>query len=165
MRSNRERDIMPSLCKGGCRTKRGGRVVKVGTTRVKQPFRQARSSPATVSAAQGERRLSHGFCPQWQKPQFAAHARHTVAMRIMRGSPPCTGEARKSTCLVPAREAREVRRVPRAASPPSCPYGERLRRRSSPSRCVQSVPRGRACPKGAPGSRGPSPRRCPRGCS
>ena len=48
---------------------------------------------ATVSAAQGKRRLSHGFCPQWQKPQFAAHARHTVAMRIMRGSPPYTGEA------------------------------------------------------------------------
>ena len=140
MRSNRERDIMPSLCKGGCRTKRGGRVVKVRTTRVKQPFRQARSSPATVSAAQGERRLSHGFCPQWQKPQFAAHARHTVAMRIMRGSPPCTGEARKSTCLVPTREAREVRRVPRAASPPSCPYGEYLRRRSSPSRCARSLP-------------------------
>ena len=116
MRSNRERDIMPSLCKGGCRTKRGGRIVKVRTTRVKQPFRQARSSPATVSAAQGERRLSHGFCPQWQKPQFAAHARHTVAMRIMRGSPPCTGEARKSTCLVPAREAREVRRTQASTS-------------------------------------------------
>ena len=48
---------------------------------------------ATVSAAQGKRRLSHGFCPQWQKPQFAAHARHTVAMRIMLGSPPYTGEA------------------------------------------------------------------------
>ena len=48
---------------------------------------------ATVSAPQGKRRLSHGFCPQWQKPQFAAHARHTVAMRIMRGSPPYTGEA------------------------------------------------------------------------
>ena len=38
---------LTSLCKGGCRTKRGGRVVKVGTRRVKQPFRQARSSPAT----------------------------------------------------------------------------------------------------------------------
>ena len=69
------------------------RDCKVCDAHAQQPFRQARSSPATVSAAQGKRRLSHGFCPQWQKPQFATHARHTVAMRIMRGSPPYTGEA------------------------------------------------------------------------
>ena len=43
----------PSLCKGGCRaqrgfrTKRGGRVVKVGVAQTEQPLRQARSSPAT----------------------------------------------------------------------------------------------------------------------
>ena len=30
----------------------------------------------------------HGFCPQWQKPQFAVRAHHTVVMRITRGSPP-----------------------------------------------------------------------------
>ena len=109
-----ERGLYRARC---CRAKRGGRVVKVGTTRVKQPFRQARSSPATspytgeailrrpwqatVSAAQGERRLRHGFCPQWQKPQFAARARHTVAMRNMRGSPPYTGEAIKQTKNAP----------------------------------------------------------------
>ena len=46
----------PSLCKGGCRAKRGGRVVKVGETRTKQPFRQARSSPAT-SPCTGEAKL------------------------------------------------------------------------------------------------------------
>ena len=34
---------------------------------------------STVSAAQGRRRLGRGFCPQWQKPQFAVRARHTVA--------------------------------------------------------------------------------------
>ena len=84
---------LPSLCKGGCRAKRGGRVVR-------NWYRAHSTTPPSGSflachrlGGARERCLSHGFCPQWQKPQFAARARHTVAMRIMRGSPPYTGEA------------------------------------------------------------------------
>ena len=99
---------LPSLCKGGCRANARREGCKswrhAYKTTLPSCLRQATSPytgeailrrpwQATVSAAQGERRLRHGFCPQWQKPQFAARARHTVAMRIMRGSPPCTGEA------------------------------------------------------------------------
>ena len=57
---------------------------------------------ATVSAAQGKRRLSHGFCPQWQKPQFASRARHTVAMRIMRGSPLAQGRLKSGNAAAHA---------------------------------------------------------------
>ena len=46
-------------------------------------LRRSRLGGARSDAASG-----HGFCPQWQKPQFAARAHHTVVMRITRGSPP-----------------------------------------------------------------------------
>ncbi len=46
-------------------------------------------NPPFVSRRRKENAASgHGFCPQWQKPQFAARAHHTVVMRITRGSPP-----------------------------------------------------------------------------
>ena len=86
------RETVPSKARReGCKS-----WICTGTTTLSSCLRQA-----TVSAAQGKRRLSHGFCPQWQKPQFAAHARHTVAMRIMRGSPPCTGEASEGVGFSP----------------------------------------------------------------
>ena len=46
-------------------------------------LRRSRLGGARSDAASG-----HGFCPQWQKPQFAARAHHTVVMRITRASPP-----------------------------------------------------------------------------
>ena len=36
---------LPSLCKGGCRAERGGRVVMVGTARARQPLRLAFGNP------------------------------------------------------------------------------------------------------------------------
>ena len=87
---------LPSLCKGGCRAERGGRVVKVGVARARQPFRLLFSIACHgLGGARSDAASGHGFCPQWQKPQFAARAHHTVVMRITRGSPPCTGEARE----------------------------------------------------------------------
>ena len=50
-------------------------------------LRRRRLGGARNDAASG-----HGFCQQWQKPQFATRAHHTVVMRITRRSPP-TGEA------------------------------------------------------------------------
>ena len=81
--------LLPSLCKGGCRAERGGRVVKVGAARAGQPFRLLFSIVRHgLGGARSDAAGGHGFCLQWQKPQFAARAHHTVVMRITRGSPP-----------------------------------------------------------------------------
>ena len=115
---------LPSLCKRGCRAKRGGRVVKFGLSTHNNPPSCLRQS--TVS--RGSARASVGKCPeQWGISKFASgkeptglFARkhlftpctgeaniwetsfilpkascHTVAMRSMRGSAPYTGEARE----------------------------------------------------------------------
>ena len=80
---------------GGSRAERGGRVVKIGAARAGQPFRLLFSIACHgLGGARSDAAGGHGFCPQWQKPQFATRAHHTVVMRITRGSPPCTGEAR-----------------------------------------------------------------------
>ena len=60
---------LPSLCKGGCRAKRGGRVVKVCFMLAQQPLRQARSSPAT-SHCTGEANIAglfFGKRRRWRK--------------------------------------------------------------------------------------------------
>ena len=49
-------------------------------------------------AARSDAAGGHGFCPQWQKPQFATRAHHTVVMRITRGSPPKGEPLRAPLC-------------------------------------------------------------------
>ena len=108
---------------GGCRAERGGRVVKVGAARAGQPFRLLFSIACHgLGGARSDAASGHGFCPQWQKPQFAARAHHTVVMRITRGSPPCTGEARIRAKIT---RARRVSLRPRPTFAHTCAFAEK----------------------------------------
>ena len=61
--------------------------------RIQQPFRQARSSPATVSAAQGERRLGQEISPQWEISKLASGKEPTGLFARKHLLVPYTGEA------------------------------------------------------------------------
>ena len=46
----KELPFLPSLCKGGCRTKRGGRVVRAGVMQTQRPVRLAFGDPPSRAA-------------------------------------------------------------------------------------------------------------------
>ena len=82
----REDRLLPPFRIGCCRLSRHGNGL-----RKRSPFLSAlgcERATLSVSAAQGERRLGHGFCPQWQKPQFGGRGSPAGAVRITSVSPP-----------------------------------------------------------------------------
>ena len=87
-----------------------------------------------LSGVRSDAAGGHGFCPQWQKHQFAARAHHTVVVRITRGSPP-EGEGFLASPPYVIPNGKRARRKTRA-----------LARERSP--CLLSLPRAPRLPLG-----------------
>ena len=83
--------FLPSLCKGGCRAERGGRVVKVGAARARQPFRLAFGNPPPLVQGRREKRKAS---PWGEAPPKA----------VMRGT-----AKEQSLCLTPHPSLRDTR--------------------------------------------------------